>query len=468
LLTIIRKLQSFLFFSTTHRFAELQLKVARKSHARIPIAIVEYDNDHKCPYEMLRTIKGKTKDWMRRWKRGDISYVAYVDNEPVAHIWICHGEWRFRDEDIGWPLPQKSAFLYDALVRKEWRGQGVYPNLISTAAEGLRSRCHEKLYLLADFNNLPGVRAIEKVGFRPTNNYIHLYRLFKLFSFRRDSVHLLDHLQNLDQENSHTEARGRGAIVRLCAELSTLHRRFHEYGFWKFTVTYGHRLARAILPPCIFRSADAFLMELPKVCPEEIPSRERGGYKTRLAMEDDLASLCRVSPKPRLFLEFFKAGSICAVAENDDGIVAQVWASVGPVDCVADDSYKHGYRWRLKKGEAWIHNSISHPDYRGSYRGWVFVIAFRRLLEELSKFGVSRCYGLILKENKNSLNVHRRLHMQAVAHFSYRRLLFFGLYRLRSRERTMSRLTLRRSLTVNVRNFGEQRFGSFKGWDAEV
>jgi hypothetical protein len=90
---IIRKIKSFLLFSTTHRFVLLPLKTVRESQARISVTILRHDLDHMCSFEILHRIKGKTKDWRNRWLRGDLCYVAYVDTEPIAYLWICHGEW---------------------------------------------------------------------------------------------------------------------------------------------------------------------------------------------------------------------------------------------------------------------------------------------------------------------------------------------------------------------------------------
>lgn len=192
MLSILRKLKSFLFFSTTHRFVVLPVETVGESQARVSVTILRHDLNHPCSSETLYSIKGKTKDWMHRWQRGDLCYVAYQDTEPVAYSWICHGEWRLKDEDEGRPLPQGSAFLYDAITRERWRCQGVYQTLILRSVNDLISRGYENLYLSVNDHNLPAQRAPEKLGFRPTEHYIRLYRFFKVFNFRRDRVTFID------------------------------------------------------------------------------------------------------------------------------------------------------------------------------------------------------------------------------------------------------------------------------------
>ncbi len=198
---ILRKIKSFLFSSTIHRFVVLPLKTVSKSQPRVSIVTVRYDLDHTCSSEILHTIKGKTKDWMKRWQRGDICYVAYADTEPIAYLWICHGEWRLKDEDKGSALPARSAFLYDAITREEWCNQGVYQDLISKSADDLISRGYENLYLDVSDRNLPAQRAPEKLGFRRTEHYIRLYRFFKVFNFRRDCVTFIDGCRVPDEEH---------------------------------------------------------------------------------------------------------------------------------------------------------------------------------------------------------------------------------------------------------------------------
>jgi GNAT superfamily N-acetyltransferase len=190
--SILRKIKSFLLFTTTHRFVVLPLKTVRKSQARISVTILRHDLDHTCSPEVLHRIKGKAKDWKDRWERGDLCYVAYADGEPIAHIWICHSEWRLKDEDKGSPLPSLSAFLYDAKTREKWRGQGVYQALISMSVTELTSKRYKNLYMLADDRNLPAQHAPAKLGFRRTEHYIRLHRFLKVLNYRRDVVSLLD------------------------------------------------------------------------------------------------------------------------------------------------------------------------------------------------------------------------------------------------------------------------------------
>jgi len=111
-----------------------------------------------------------------------------MDEEPIAYSWVCHGEWRLKDEGIGSPLPSISAFLYDAITREKWRGQGVYQALISRSVDKLISQGYENLYLMVSDRNFAAKRAPEKLGFRRTEHYIRSYRLFKVLKFRRDRV----------------------------------------------------------------------------------------------------------------------------------------------------------------------------------------------------------------------------------------------------------------------------------------
>jgi hypothetical protein len=188
---ILTKTRNAFSFVTAQRFYVLRLETMREVAPKIPITILRYDIAQKCPCETLRKIKGARKDWVRRWLRGDMCYVACADTEPLAYLWICHGKWRLKDKDKGRPLPQRCAFLYDARTREHWRGNRVYQTLISRSARDLLSCGYESLYLLASDRDLAARHAPEKLGFRRTEHCIRVYRFLRLFRFRRDRVTLL-------------------------------------------------------------------------------------------------------------------------------------------------------------------------------------------------------------------------------------------------------------------------------------
>lgn len=190
--SILRKIKHFPLFSTTNRFVVLPLKTVRRTQATIPITILRYDLDHTCSSEILNKVKGRTSDWMNRWQRGDLGYVAYKDGEPIAHLWIRHGEWHLRGKDKGSPLPPPSALIYDSRVLEEWRGKKVFQALLSKASVDLSSRNYDYLYGLVDERNIASWRGFIRVGFRCTQHYIRIYRILKVFNFRRDVVSLLD------------------------------------------------------------------------------------------------------------------------------------------------------------------------------------------------------------------------------------------------------------------------------------
>jgi len=448
---LLRKIRSVLFFRSINWLYVLELQTAVAIASRVPVHIVCYDSDNQCPLDVLRRIKGKVKDWHTRWTRADLCYVAYMQGKPIGHIWISQGKWHFRDADIWLSLPRGSAFLYDARVREEWRGYRVYPALISQAVDDLLASGYERLYLFGDERNAPALSAIAKLGFRCTEHWIRTYRILRFCKFRRDSRAIREGFHTVGEDPS-PETQQDGREPMKFSSFGTLRRQFREYGFLKFAAVYGTRLLRALLPACVFYSADDVVVKMAEIPADKVT--HMSGYHGRLATWADLEGLCSISPKPRTFMRFFRSGAICAVAEGKAGIVAMVWAHIGPVECAVDAKYKHGYRWRLQIGEAWIHNGESRPDIRNTYRAGVYVIAFYRLLEELAARGVSRCYGRIAQENSNSLKVHMRLHLRPVMYSSYRRIAFYGWYTLCHNDGCTITRTLRRAITLDSGHFG--------------
>jgi ribosomal protein S18 acetylase RimI-like enzyme len=117
--------------------------------------------------------------------------VAFAVAKFEARIWICHGEWRLKDEDEGRSLPQRSAFLYDAKTREKWRGNRIYQALTSKAVDELILQDYRSLYLMVNDHDSAAQRAPERLGFRPVEQYVRLYCFLRVFRFRRDSVAFL-------------------------------------------------------------------------------------------------------------------------------------------------------------------------------------------------------------------------------------------------------------------------------------
>ncbi len=179
-----RKTRSFIHYRSVQRFGVLSLGSAREVQPRVDATIQAFDSSNMAIDQDLNLIKGRPIDWSRRWSRRHISYVAFLDKEPLGYLWIGFDGWHVMDSDPSFPLPAGAAFLYDAITRTEWRGNRIYPAMISRAACDLRRRGFAELYLLADQSNGAAIAAPRHAGFRFSSYEIRLHRAFMIFRWR--------------------------------------------------------------------------------------------------------------------------------------------------------------------------------------------------------------------------------------------------------------------------------------------
>lgn len=189
---LLRKVRSCVWYSTMYRFFVLPPGALRECHPRAPITITRCNKHGTGAVATLKIIKGKIARWSARWSRGDLCYVAYCESEPIAHIWLCLGEWRLQDDDRGRPLPRHGVFLYDARTREEWRGRRVYQALVSRAIKDVTMQGYDYVYAIAEECSVPAVRALSRLGFRRTAATIRACRLLRVFRYRREDTGALD------------------------------------------------------------------------------------------------------------------------------------------------------------------------------------------------------------------------------------------------------------------------------------
>jgi hypothetical protein len=212
--------------------------------------------------------------------------------------------------------------------------------------------------------------------------------------------------------------------------------------------TKMERFTNRHVPPWLLRFRRVRLTGLVNPAPHKIPSL--GSVTSRCLTEEESHELGELMPDAARRREFFRNGSICAVAVSEGKVCAMAWGRPGPGDCVTDDNVRLGFRWGLEAGEAWLHNGEALTGARGS---GVYLTAFRRLMEEMVNRGIARCYGLITDGNVESTRTHTRLGMREIATVRYVRMGGFGCYRWESPVVSGSGWTFERSYRICPGNF---------------
>jgi len=102
----------------------------------------------------------------KRFKAGHLCFVAEKNGDIVNYVWVSFDA-TFVDE-VGRKIrvgPQ-SAYRYDGYTVPEYRGLGILPVMLTRVADYLFQNRIEEIYDVVVSNNLPSLRAHEKVGSR--------------------------------------------------------------------------------------------------------------------------------------------------------------------------------------------------------------------------------------------------------------------------------------------------------------
>lgn len=427
---IVRKLNSFLFYPTRYRFLTLALKTVADPPEKLPTSISRYDASHECSGETLHVIRGRTLNWKRRWRRGDRCYVACVDRTPIAYIWICLSEWRLRDADKGHPLRPRTAFLYDALTRKQWRGQGVYRNLVSACVQDLAAEGYESLCAFVSVQNPPALRALEMLGFQVTDSDVREYRLFKVLRFKHVRMAWPvgeagpESIQPSPRSDSQTQPVMRN---RRKTPSTRLKKWLRESSCFEIS----ERLSSKWLPGWLILLGKSHLLSLhtSRVTLTDRDSKEYRRYHDytyRRATTDDLPGLMECDGDSRhmeLYSEFVSQNQVCCVLEHRGGIVGYVWVFFNRYIVTYDHYTRSKIEIHFENNTVFLGNGFIKPTYR--MKG-VYPLLMSEMIRDISQsYGVERFLATTFYSNKNSLVSHMRLGFEAIRTCHYIRC--FGI-----------------------------------------
>jgi GNAT superfamily N-acetyltransferase len=101
-----------------------------------------------------------------RSARGDRIIVAHHQGILVAYLFATTTECEVGEVDDSLDVAQKEVYFYDAYTRPVFRGKGIYPHLITKAAEYFQSESYEHAMIFSAKTNLSSNRGIEHSGFK--------------------------------------------------------------------------------------------------------------------------------------------------------------------------------------------------------------------------------------------------------------------------------------------------------------
>jgi GNAT superfamily N-acetyltransferase len=114
--------------------------------------------------ELLSHLMGLPEEAMREQHgRGDRAYLARLGTLPVACGWSTTGEVGLFGGRVTLHVPPNNRYLYGFVTHPDWRGRGIYPQLLQAI---LQREGQEYFWIIHLLENAPSERGIHKAGFR--------------------------------------------------------------------------------------------------------------------------------------------------------------------------------------------------------------------------------------------------------------------------------------------------------------
>ena len=114
---------------------------------------------------LLASLHNITEDEIQaRFDDAAHCYVAFLDDVPVGYGWVGTKEGLIRQGGLVWTLGEGDRYLGDFVTLPNFRGRGVYPNLLQAI---LRSEpaAAERFWIGHHGPNVASQRGIQKAGF---------------------------------------------------------------------------------------------------------------------------------------------------------------------------------------------------------------------------------------------------------------------------------------------------------------
>ncbi|GHO74974.1 hypothetical protein KSD_27450 [Ktedonobacter sp. SOSP1-85] len=101
---------------------------------------------------------------------GNRSYLAFMDDTPVAYGWVATQEGSISDLQLSFAIPPENCYLYSFLTVPEWRGHGIYPHLLQAIIR--QEEQLQRFWIGYLPNNAASGRGIEKAGFHIVSDLV--------------------------------------------------------------------------------------------------------------------------------------------------------------------------------------------------------------------------------------------------------------------------------------------------------
>jgi L-amino acid N-acyltransferase YncA len=123
--------------------------------------------------ESLVRCLDKRRTYERRFAAGEYCLIAIVGASVVGYEWFSAKSHQV-EERYGYTItiPGDALYSYDAYTSVEYRGHGIWRQILIGASELMKKEGRNRLIAHVDYGNDGSMRAHEKVGFRSSGWFL--------------------------------------------------------------------------------------------------------------------------------------------------------------------------------------------------------------------------------------------------------------------------------------------------------
>ncbi len=104
---------------------------------------------------------------LARFARGCQCMIARIDGRLVSYGWLTFDEERIGSLGLTVHLSSGEAYIWDCATLASFRGQRLYPALLSYMIRELQTAGFQRVWIGMDAENVPSQAGVERAGFQP-------------------------------------------------------------------------------------------------------------------------------------------------------------------------------------------------------------------------------------------------------------------------------------------------------------
>jgi ribosomal protein S18 acetylase RimI-like enzyme len=103
---------------------------------------------------------------LQRFERGCRCYLVRANGQLVSYGWVTFDEERIGSLGLSVRLQPGEAYIWDCATLAVYRGQRLYPALLTYMQHALRAAGFQRIWIGMDADNLPSQAGVARAGFQ--------------------------------------------------------------------------------------------------------------------------------------------------------------------------------------------------------------------------------------------------------------------------------------------------------------